>query len=419
MYIRLGIHLFSSKTLSNMLLLILVALSLLISNVGIGIVNMQFSLLNAVQNFDKENTYYYMDITEDYFEEVENADGTVTLKPYNIKTTVESANSENAFDIGYIYYGEETVYRKKWTVYSRTVIYVGVDNKTSEKLNYGQLAEGEWYTKAKKTDGYLNVVAVKGAYEIGDKFNIHLQNDENGIDIKCIVTGLLEQGTNMLSPDIASISSEMNLNYFMRGAYTEKNEGVLSYIYFSYEDEAIKPYIDNLSLAKNCFLYKNANATQEEVYRAIDELSDTGWTVKMQKICDNTYSYLYERISYLVPFMFGVFLLTIVCLVCVMTLNATDYMKTYSVYYLCGMNWSDMKKILLSYSLIIMIGSAMVSALALAFILIQGGFGGWAVFNIHNIFISLGIILAIILIMVFIPYFMLLKTSPKDALIKN
>lgn len=58
MYTKLGIHLFSSKTLSNMLLLILVALSLLISNVGIGMVNMQFALLNAVQNFDRENTYY-------------------------------------------------------------------------------------------------------------------------------------------------------------------------------------------------------------------------------------------------------------------------------------------------------------------------------------------------------------------------
>ncbi|MGN0537968.1 MAG: hypothetical protein ACI4M3_08340 [Acutalibacteraceae bacterium] len=418
MYIRLGIHLFSSKTLSNMLLLILVALSLLVSNVGIGIVNMQLSLLNAVQNFDKENTYYYMDNTED-FEEVENADGSITIKQHTINKTVESANKEHAFDVGYIYYDSAIAYRKQLSFYSKSIIYIGVDNKTSENLNYGQLAEGEWYTKAKKTDGYLNVVAVKGNYEIGDKFNIHLQNDENGIDIKCIVTGLLEQGANMLYPDTAVVDTEMSLNMFMQEAYTKKNGDPLSYIYFSYEDEAINPYIDNLYQAKKCFLYKNANATQEEVYRAIDELSDTGWTVKMQKMCDNTYSYLYERISYLVPFMFGIFLLTIVCLVCIMTLNATDYMKTYSVYYLCGMNWSDMKKILLSYSLIIMIGSALVSALALVFILIQGGFVGLAVFNIYNIFISLGIIMAIILIMVFIPYFMLLKTSPKDALIKN
>ncbi len=416
-YIKLGLHLFSSKTLSNMLLLILVALSLLVSNVGVGIINMQFSLVDSVQNFDKKNTYYYMDTTDEDFEEVEGVDGEVSLKPYSIKKTVENANKENAFDIGYIYYGEETVYRKKLTAYSKSVVYIGVDNKTSEKLNYGQLTAGEWYTKAKKTDGYLNVVAVKGTYELGDKFNIHIDTDEDSTDVKCIVTGLLEQGTNMLSPYMFAADTEMSLNQLMTGIYTDNN--TLSYIYFSYEDQAIKPYLDYLSLSKSCFLYKNAHASQENIYSTIDELGDTGWTVQMQKICDNTYDYLYAQISYFVPFMFGIFLLTVVCLVCVMTLNATDYMKTYSVYYLCGMNWADMKKILLSYSLIIMIGSAMVSAMALIYILIQGGFGGWAILKINNIWISLGIILAIILIMVFIPYFMLLKTSPKDALVKN
>lgn len=228
-YVRLGIHLFSSKTLSNMLLLILVALSLIMSNVAVGMFNMQFSLLDSVQNFDKENTYYYMDIGEDFEDSYDEEGNLIEPESRSIAETIKNADKDNVFDVGYIYYDTAVAYRQQRTVYSKAVTYIGVDNKTSEKLNYGRLIQGEWYTKAPKTKDYVNVVAVEGNYEVGDKFNIVLENydKDTSTNIKCIVTGLLEQGTNMLIPDGGAIGTSMNLEGLMQGIYTEKNGDIL------------------------------------------------------------------------------------------------------------------------------------------------------------------------------------------------
>lgn len=120
----------------------------------------------------------------------------------------------------------------------------------------------------------------------------------------------------------------------------------------------------------------------------------------------------------LIPFMFGVFLLTVICLICMMTLNAMDHMKTYSVYYLCGMNRGDMKKILFSYTLIIMVLSLFLFALLSVGAWFLMGMDQIILLKLNNLCITLGILLVMILIFVFIPY-ILVRSSPKDALRNN
>lgn len=425
MFLKLGAHLLSRKTLSNILLMILIALSLFIANICIGIVNRQYSVIDSVKNFDKKNTYYYMsNIIEntDININTENFDGGGNKK--NIKDIVSEAENDKNLDVGYIYYGSVTAYQKQLTSYSKHITYIGTDNKTSEKFNVGQLISGEWYTEAKHTDGCLNVVVVEGKYKVGDKFYLSINTNEvdsDGFmifkDIKCIVTGLLKKGSYMCIPN--AMANNADAGDIMLPVYPDVKNGELSVLYFSYEDEEVKPYLDYLELSNNCFIYCDDNADKNDIYNVVEKLDENGWTLKMQKIIDNTYDYMYSQIIRLVPFLFGVLLLTVVCLICIMTLNSADHLKTYSVYYLCGMNWSDMKKILLSYSVLMILGAGIIFAFISLLCIIGGRITDIVVFGFNNLFITLGIAALIIAVMVFVPYIILAKSSPKDALREN
>lgn len=65
MHFKLGLHLFSQKSVLNIMLIILIAISLLMVNICLGMFNEQTSLLDTVQGFDKENDYYFM-YTKDF-----------------------------------------------------------------------------------------------------------------------------------------------------------------------------------------------------------------------------------------------------------------------------------------------------------------------------------------------------------------
>ncbi|MBQ7521974.1 MAG: hypothetical protein IJU14_03745, partial [Clostridia bacterium] len=153
--------------------------------------------------------------------------------------------------------------------------------------------------------------------------------------------------------------------------------------------------------------------------QTVQNLKKFGWLLSFDEIYQATYTYIYEQISRIFPLLLGVFMMTVVCLVCVMTLNSTDYMKTYSIYYLCGMNLADMKKILFSYSLIIMLSSGILFTLLFTLATFNKNFSEILIINLYNLYVIFGIIVLLIAVMVFVPYLMLAKYSPKQALTEN
>ena len=414
MFFKLGIHLFSRKSLSNVMLIMLIAMSFLLTNICVGILNREYSLINSVQNFDKENTYYYVHRSTD--------DGIHSFLSTN---DLNEAIDNDSIDIGYIYYGTGEVVKKYYSSYStlKYITYIGCDERTSKSLYYNQLMAGEWHTEAKHTDGYVNVVVLEGKYDVGDTFQFTIdtnQLNEDGsikyITVSCIVTGVLKGGSHMLKPSISY--ENMDFTQIMPETYTEKDDGENAVVYFSYEDAEIQKNIDKIPLSNCCMLYTD-NISKQETEEMVYELNDTGCVVSMQKLCDNTYTVMYDTIMEYVPFVLGVFLLTIVCLICMMTLNSTDHLKIYSIYYLCGMNWNDMKKILFSYSIIVMILAIIVFGLIFAIVIMQGGLLNMVILAYNNLFVTFGIFGVVVFIMVFIPYIILSKSSPKDAIYEN
>lgn len=432
MNFKLGLHLFSRKNTLNIMLIILIALSLLIVNICLGMFNEETSLLDSVQGFDKENDYYFM-YTQN-FSLFGFSENTEDLKEEDL---INAVGNED-FQLGIIYTGTSDIQIKQsfntHLAKQKYVTFFAFDDYTLNCLNYNQLISGVWCTKAEHKDGYLNVVALEGSYNVGDTFEISLQRrydkfDENGelylyeyvpFTAKCLVTGVMKGGSYIFNN---TMSNALSLSQFMTPTFTNKANGEKSVIYFSYEDELFQDFLNDErpceQLSTCAFLHFDDSISETEVYKIRENLSNVGWIVSIQDICDKSEQEIMNVVLELIPFMFGVFLLTVICLICMITLNAMDHMKTYSVYYLCGMNWSDMKKILFSYALIVMLSSLLLFGLFFVGAWFLMGMSRIMLLKPNNLYVTLGIILVMILIFVFIPYILLARSSPKDALRNN
>lgn len=136
---------------------------------------------------------------------------------------------------------------------SKYIRFFGFDDYTLNCLNYNQLISGVWCTEAEHKDGYLNVVALESAYNVGDTFEIELArvgedivNEYSAIEenlifykVKCLVTGIIKGGSYMLS---RGMSNALSLSELMTPTFTDKINGEKSVIYFSYEDEVFQDF---------------------------------------------------------------------------------------------------------------------------------------------------------------------------------
>lgn len=420
MYIRLGAHLFSRKTLANVLLMLLLALSVFISNICIGILNRQFALLDSVQNFDKENTYIYtrnmraFSMGEHTFEEEKKA----------ILSDMKNVENNKDIDVEYIRKYSGDIAQKYFSVFGgiKYANCIGLEQKTSQLLNNNQLKSGQWFTDAEHIDGKINAVVLEGYYNVGDDinvtfYNLDVETDDNSImsaDVTFHVTGVLRSGSNMFEPNLSG--GDADLTSIVPEEYLDLADGERAKLYFSTDDPQVQESLQDMTLSESAILYLNSDNPSAGAYSDIQNLNKTGTFINLKTASDNTYSYIYEQIMPYVPFLFGAFLLTVVCIICIMTLNSIDHMKTYAVYYLCGMNRSDMKKILFSYSLILILGSCVILSILSLITILSGDIFGIIVLNANNVYITLGLLALIVLIMVLVPYIMLKNLSPKDAL---
>ncbi|MGN0537800.1 MAG: FtsX-like permease family protein [Acutalibacteraceae bacterium] len=432
MNFKLGLHLFSRKSTLNIMLIILIALSLLIVNICLGMFNEETSLLDSVQGFDKENDYYFMYTQNNLFFGDDDSENLLE------KDLINAVDNDN-FHLGIMYHGNSEIRIKQAFNTSlakyKYVTFFGFDNYTLNCLNYNQLISGVWCTKAKHQDGYLNVVALEGSYNVGDTFEMELSRkyyeyDDEGevtsygyepFKIKCLVTGVIKGGGYILNGN--TMSNDLSLSQFMKPTFTDKINGEKSVIYFSYEDELLQDFLNDErpseQLSPCAFLHFDDSISETEIYKIRENLSKIGWVVSIQDICNKSEQEIMSVVLELIPFMFGIFLLTVICLICMITLNAMDHMKTYAVYYLCGMNWGDMKKILFSYALIVMVSSLVLFGLLFVGAWYLMGMNQIMLLKPNNLYVTLGIILVMILIFVFVPYILLSRSSPKDALRNN
>ena len=426
-FFKLGFHLWKSKRFSNILLIILMAMSLFMISICVGILNNQFSMFRAMRKFDKAETYYYMCNTIDDMEILAYDEAEKTGVMPDVPT-FEEYLAEITDNVGvkadYLYMETVPAYQGNKETYEQGVTYVAVSNAVGEKLNAGGLKEGKWFTDAPKQEGILNVVALEGGYNVGDKFNLCLFsgnfNDEGYPlydKVVCLVTGVLPSGADMLLP--GEMNTKAQLNTLLKKLSSDVENGLMSVLYFSYEDSAVQAYRKNMNICHTCFIYKDTSAKESDIQKTFTNMKKYGWLLNFDEIYGYSYETVYEQVAAVLPFLVGIFLMTVVCLMCIMVLNSADYLKTYSVYYLCGMNWSDMRKILLSYSLIMVFGAGVLTGIIHMATTMADTFGGMTVTNGYTLLAVCGVAVLIVTVMVFVPYRMLAKSSPKQALTEN
>ena len=101
-------------------------------------------------------------------------------------------------------------------------------------------------------------------------------------------------------------------------------------------------------------------------------------------------------------------------------MNTKSQMRNYGIYFLCGCRWKGCLKISLAYSAILLTGGMIIGAAA--FLIFQNTeYASLFEQNLamNNIYITLAIFVAMLIISLVIPFFMVRGTSPVETIKEN
>lgn len=137
----------------------------------------------------------------------------------------------------------------------------------------------------------------------------------------------------------------------------------------------------------------------------------------LSQIKADTDVYITNSYNYILPIILVVAAIVLIGLIGSVAINTVTQIKNYGIYFLCGSKWSDCLKIAFANISIILVFSGLVSALLLysstAFNL---NYLIGQVYDWNNLFISLGIILAMMILSLIIPFGIIRFTSPVEVI---
>ncbi len=189
--------------------------------------------------------------------------------------------------------------------------------------------------------------------------------------------------------------------------FDKEEYGVDALFLFNYEDESISDY---LVAGSSLFAYSdNADMSGKD----IAELKNFGYTFTTDEIIDNTKNSLQSEVHSVFPLAVSLTLIGVVGIICLIILNTLKCRKTFAVYYICGMRWKDCIKIIIGHVLCIFIGSLFLTAVAGGFMFATNAFAEmYLLIQWNNLFLTLGLLAAVLVIALITAKCMMSDTSP-------
>ena len=137
----------------------------------------------------------------------------------------------------------------------------------------------------------------------------------------------------------------------------------------------------------------------------------------LSQIKDSMDTYVTNSYINILPIIFVVAAIVLIGLIGSVAINTVTQIRNYGIYFLCGSKWSDCFKISLANISIILLFSGVLSGVLLycsKFINLNYLIG--QVYEWNNLYISLGVILAMMLLALIIPFGIIRFTSPVEVI---
>lgn len=385
MYLTYGFHIFSKNAVANIILIIQLTISIILMNVTLGLYNEAYSKLNVLYGFDRDTVYQNAIEQLSFGGNFKDYEESLSLSE-NVKTE-PIMNGSAAFGDSY-------------------VSFCAYGSHTSHSMRL-PMASGVWYDAAEKEEGCINTVVLgSSAYPIGETYTMTVYNytANQSKDFQFKITGLIDEKTGIV---LGESSSNFMTVKTMFEVFDKEENGVDALFLFNYEDENISDY---LVWGSSLFAYPDSAGMSDE---DISELKNFGYTFKIDEIIDNTKNSLQSEIHSVFPLAVSLTLIGIVGIICLIILNTLKCRKTFAVYYICGMRWKDCIKIIIGHVLCIFIGSLFLTAAVGGFMFAANAFAEmYLLIQWNNLFLTLGLLAAVLVISLITAKCMMSNTSP-------
>lgn len=257
---------------------------------------------------------------------------------------------------------------------------------------------------------------------------------------ECVISGVLTEVTYI--PAFTIYNEENVVTSFYRSAdYTVAIEAIKagSSNELKYSDSAIimaksayKALNDNKDITYlNCFITYDDNISKADmeynkgIMKQITEFQKehadfypiAPTFTPLSQIKDSMDTYVTNSYINILPIIFVVAAIVLIGLIGSVAINTVTQIRNYGIYFLCGSKWSDCFKISLANISIILLFSGVLSGVLLycsKFINLNYLIG--QVYEWNNLYISLGVILAMMLLALIIPFGIIRFTSPVEVI---
>lgn len=376
MYIKLGFFLFTKKLFPNLVVILQLGLSLVIANFLIGRWNYGSADLYTMRHFPSDNTFFNM---------VVSSEGDTELRMTRVNSLIEQ--NRNLLDCEQI---RQT--------------YAASDSEYYFIAGYGEKTLAYWnpadksVNLAENTGAGIPCLAYSDFHAVGDKIHSRLLEDPS-TELTFDVVGVIDAGTKLLN--ISTSSNKPDFSMFLEERMPDTDYLICDY--------SLIPGFNSSTYCGNSILYFSETASPEDLQTLVHEFNKYSWTRSISELRQNSLDEMRTFIKPIIPLFICLFLLGIVSTLCLGLLNAYKSIKTFSIYYILGMNWSGGVFICLGYILCIAIGSV---ALTLPFMswVLSGQTMESAAFLLrdNNVLISI-VLLTLIIGISLIPCTLLIK----------
>lgn len=271
------------------------------------------------------------------------------------------------------------------------------------------LKSGRWPSAERNAEGQIEAVALEASgYELNNLLSSQLG------DIK--IVGILENELYMPAAYGIGISEDdIRIMYDI----SSKTNTYLFTAYTADEKLSEPGYL----IKSPIFIYYNTEPSDEDRDYNEQKLMEYGTNGKyfvISDIRDGTMDYLNEQYIKLMPILLCVFIIVLAELICSVAMNTKAQMRNYGIYFLCGCRWKGCLKISAAYSSVVLLGGGILGAAA--FLLFQTTeYAAMFEQNIamNNLYITLIIIAAMLILSLVIPFFQVRGTSPVETIKEN
>jgi len=365
MYMRIGFALFSKRLVTSFITIIQLFVTIIIANVIIVDYNAYMEDICIMENFDTDRTYLWMPPMTDTNDEL------------------------------------------RW--------------EQLKQLKHNRSVRAVEVTFRAKKDGVINCVSISSipGLEIGKLIELEIipHYSEQTINQTFQVVGTLGKRAKTLTFNQSSASPYYDhlFQVFHSTPLDKEYEDYDHQVGLIFDQSDLPTLVQSQYWDGNRLVY--IDSIDDETFLSLkDELRKDSYVVKLEQAKRNTLQEIREIMVEYLPIMIPLYLIGFLGVVCISILNTLKYMRTFAIFFICGMRWKDSILICLSYIAYIILGVLILCIPGYVWLKDLLDTGG--IMAANNYLFTLGALLAVMLLSLVTPFLLIRKEEPIKVLRK-